>query len=144
MLKILISKDDYKKLEDLINEYEKRTSLPIKTRGYISFLKEKLNKAQIIEAGDIKLIDLVTMNSSVRFKNLSIGEEKEYLFVHPKLEWKNLGRLAILSDLGVALLGHKKWEVVKMKKADGLNYEVRILDVQSTSQEWIEGLEEQC
>lgn len=144
MHSILLSKDDHNRLKGLINKYESLDSLSVEFKGYISGLKEKLNQAQILEGGDIKLIDTVTMNSSVRFKNLSTEEEKEYLIVYPQLECKNLGRISILSELGVALLGHKKGDVVRIKRPNGEQYSVQILDIQSTSLEWIKRLEERC
>lgn len=143
MYKIFISKDDYNKLQDLIKGHAAQASLDTETRDYISALKEKLKIAQVVESWDIRLIDVVTMNSSVRFKNLVTGKEEEYLIVYPKLECKNLGRLSILSGLGVALLGHRKWEIVKVKKSNGSKYEVQILNIQPTPQEWIKRLEEQ-
>ena len=144
MHSILLSKDDHNRLKGLINKYESLDSLSVEFKGYIFGLKKKLNRAQILEGGDIKLIDTVTMNSSVRFKNLSTKEEKEYLIVYPKLECKNLGRISILSEIGVALLGHKKGDVVRIKRPNGEQYSVQILDIQSTSLEWIKRLEERC
>ena len=144
MHSILLSKDDHNRLKGLINKYESLDSLSVEFKGYISGLKEKLNQAQILEDGDIKLIDTVTMNSSVRFKNLSTKEEKEYLIVYPKLECKSLGRISILSEIGVALLGHKKGEIVRIKRPNGEHYSAQILDIQSTSLEWIKRLEERC
>jgi regulator of nucleoside diphosphate kinase len=129
MHSILLSKDDHNRLKGLINKYESLDSLSVEFKGYISGLKEKLNQAQILEDGDIKLIDTVTMNSSVRFKNLSTKKEKEYLIVYPKLECKSLGRISILSELGVALLGHKKGEITRIKKPNGEHCSVQILDV---------------
>ena len=79
MHSILLSKDDHNRLKGLINKYESLDSLSVEFKGYFFGLKEKLNQAQILEGVDIKLIDTVTMNSSVRFKNLSTEEEKEYL-----------------------------------------------------------------
>lgn len=144
MHSILLSKDDHNRLKGLINKYESLDSLSVEFKGYISGLKEKLNQAQILEGGDIKLIDTVTMNSSVRFKNLSTKEEKEYLIVYPQLECKNLGRISVLSDLGIALLGHRKGSFVEIKELDGAKYKVQILDIRPTSLEWIKRLEERC
>lgn len=144
MHSILLSKDDHNRLKGLINKYESLDSLSVEFKGYISGLKEKLNQAQILEGGDIKLIDTVTMNSSVRFKNLSTKEEKEYLIVYPQLECKNLGRISVLSDLGIALLGYRKGSIVEVKELDGAKYKVQILDIQPTSLEWIKRLEERC
>lgn len=144
MHSILLSKDDHNRLKGLINKYESLDSLSVEVKGYFFGLKEKLNQAQILEGGDIKLIDTVTMNSSVRFKNLSTEEEKEYLIVYPQLECKNLGRISVLSDLGIALLGHRKESIVEVKELDGAKYKVQILDIQPTSLEWIKRLEERC
>jgi regulator of nucleoside diphosphate kinase len=144
MHSILLSKDDHNRLKGLINKYESLDSLSVEFKGYISSLKEKLNQAQILEDGDIKLIDTVTMNSSVRFKNLSTKEEKEYLIVYPQLECKNLGRISVFSDLGIALLGHKKGSNVEVKTSNGWEYKVQILDIILTSMDWIRRLEEQC
>jgi len=140
---ILLSKDDYNHLKDLINTYESATKDSI-TQSYISWLKGKLKKAKVVAVYDIHLIDVVTLNTSVRFKNLSTNEVKEYLIVHPRIECLSLGRLSVLSDLGVALIGHKKGDLVNIRKVNGLNYKVQVLDIHPTSQEWIKRLEERC
>jgi len=140
---ILLSKTDYQRLKDLVAEFESVT-IGERKLGCILVLKKKLSEARVLEAGDINLIDVATMNSTVKFKNLSTKEEKEYLIVYPKLECKNLGRISILSDIGVALLGHKIGEIVCIKKPNGEQYSVQILDVQPTSLKWIESLERQC
>lgn len=143
MPSILLSKTDYQRLKDLIAEFESVTISKSKL-GCISVLKKRLSKARVLEPGEIDLIDVVTMNCAVKFKNLDANEEKEYLIVYPKLEYKHLGRISILSEIGVALLGHKKGEVARIKKPNGEHYAVQILDVQPTSLEWIKKLEERC
>jgi regulator of nucleoside diphosphate kinase len=143
MHSILLSKTDYQKLKDLVVELEPRAIGKIR-QWCILVLKKKLKTARTLDLGDIGLIDIVTMNSAVRFKNLDTKEEKEYSIVCPKLECKSLGRISILSEIGVALLGHKKGEVVRIKKPDGEHYSAQILDIQPTSLEWIKRLEEQC
>jgi len=115
---ILLSEIDYQRLKDLVAEFESVT-IGKRRQEYILALKKILSKARVFELGDINLIDIVTMNSSVRFKNLSTKEEKEYLIVYPKLECKSLGRISIFSEIGVALLGHKKGEVVRIKGPNG-------------------------
>jgi regulator of nucleoside diphosphate kinase len=143
MPSILLNKTDYQRLKDLVAEFESGAISNSRLECILTF-KKRLSKARVLEPGDIDLIDVVTINSAVKFKNLSTREEKEYLIVYPKLECKNLGRISILSEIGVALLGHKKWEVVRVKKSNGEHYSVQILDVQPTSLEWIKRLEEQC
>lgn len=143
MLSILLSEIDYQRFKDLVVEFESVT-IGKRKQECILVLKKRLSKGRILESGDINLIDVVTMNSSVRFKNLSTKEEKEYLIVYPELECKNLGRISILSEIGVALLGHEKGEIVRIKKPNGEHYSVQILDVQPTCTKWIEKLEKQC
>lgn len=145
-MSILINKDDYERLRELIAKYG---ALPVcgkkeKEKAFVSLLHKKLKKAKILEISVLRLLDVVALNTSVRFKNLSTKEVKEYLIVHPKIECLSLGRLSVLSDLGVALIGHKKGEIVKVKNINGTDYKVQILDVQPTSQEWIKRHEMQC
>lgn len=143
MPNILLSEIDYQRLKDLVVEFES-VFIGKRKQECILVLKKRLSKARVLELGDIDLIDVVTMNSLVRFKNLSNKKDKEYLIVSPKLECKNLGRISIFSEIGVVLLGHKKGEVVRIKGPNGEHYSVQILDVQPTSLEWIKRLEEQC
>lgn len=140
---ILLSEIDYQRLKDLVAGSES-VSIGKRKQECILVLKKKLSKDRVLELGDIDLIDVVTMNSTVKFKDLSTKEEKEYLIVYPKLECKNLGRISILSEVGVALLGHKKGEVARIKRPDSEYYSAQILDIQPTSLEWIKRLEEQC
>ena len=139
---ILLSKVDYKALKDLINEYS--ASVDARIKKPILVAKEKLNKAKIYEPGDFRLADVVTTNSAVRFKNLSTKEDKEYLIVYPKLQCKELGRISILSDLGIALIGQRKGSTIEVKGLENQKYRVQIMDIQPTSLEWIKRLEEQC
>ena len=143
MPNILLTEIDYQRFKDLVVEFESVT-IGKRKQECILALRKRLSEARVLELGDINLIDVVTMNSSVRFKNLSTKEEKEYLIVYPKLECKSLGRISILSEIGVALLGHKKGKTVRIKKPNGEQYSVQILDIQSTSLEWIKRLEERC
>jgi len=143
MPSILLSEIDYQRLKDLVVEFES-VSIGKRKQEYILALKKKLNKARVLELGDVDLIDVATMNSSVRFKNLSSGEEKNFLIVYPKLECKSLGRISILSDIGVTLLGHKLGEIVRIKKPNGEQYSVQILNVHPTFLEWIKSLEGRC
>jgi regulator of nucleoside diphosphate kinase len=143
MHSILLSKTDYQRLKDLIAELESG-DMGKSAPECVPVLKKELSEARVLELGEIDLIDVVAINSSVKFKNLSTKEEKEYLIVYPKLECRSLGRISILSEIGVALLGHKKWEVVRVKKSNGEHYSVQILNVQPTSLEWIKRLENQC
>lgn len=143
MPSILLSKTDYQRLKGLVAEFESVTIGRMKQECILA-LKKKLSKVLVLELGDIDLIDVVIMNCSVKFNNLSTKEEKEYLIVYPKLECKSLGRISILSEIGVALLGHKKGKTVRIKRPNGEQYSVQILDIQSTSLEWIKRLEERC
>ena len=48
----------------------------------------------------------------------------------------------MLSNLGIALLGHKKGDTVEVKESDGSKYSVQVLKIQPTSELWIKKLEQ--
>ena len=138
----IIKKSDYRRIKELIIGYEAGSFPDRQTKKRILFLKEKLNKAKKVDDASLGLVDIVYLNSAVRFKNISTAEEKEYLFVIPKIECKELGRVSVLSNLGIALLGHKKGDTVEVKESDGSKYSVQVLKIQPTSELWIKRLEQ--
>lgn len=138
----IIKKSDYGRIKELIIGYETGGFSDQQAKKRILFLKEKLNKAKKVDDAYPGLVDIVSLNSVVRFKNISTTEEKEYLFVYPKIECKELGRVSVLSNLGVALLGHKKGDIVEVKEFDRSKYSAQILKIQPTSEPWIKRLEQ--
>lgn len=138
---IRLSDGDLTALKDLIGEY--RSSKDKNLQKSIAALSRALDSVEVLEAGDVDLIDVVALNTSVRFRTLASREDKEYLLVQPKLECKALGRLSIFSDLGISLLGYKKGETVRVREIDGKQYSIQIIDVHPVNLDWIKRLEEQ-
>ena len=138
----VIRKNGCTKIKELIIGYKFRSLYNQQTKKLSLFFKKKLNKVKKVDDVFLGLDDVVCINSVVRFKNISTAEEKEYLFVYPKIECKELGRVSVLSNLGIALLGHKKGDTVEVKEFDGSKYSVQILKIQPTSELWIKRLEQ--
>ena len=111
MEKIYITKNDYKKLTDLI--IEKR----VKTDD-IKELSKELERAVIVESKEIPN-DVITMNSLVLFSNIDSGGELKYKLVFPEDADILQNKISVLSPIGCALLGYKIGDVITIKTPKG-------------------------
>ncbi len=111
MEKIYITKNDYKKLIDLIDK-----KWPHDENDQNLLLE--LNRAQIIEPQEIPK-DIITMNSKVGFIDLETNKEFEYWLVFPKAAEIEKNKISVLSPIGCALLGYKIGEVISLKTPRG-------------------------
>lgn len=111
MEKIYITKNDHKKLTDLI--IEKR----VKTDD-IKELSKELERAVIVESKEIPN-DVITMNSLVLFSNIDSGGELKYKLVFPEDADILQNKISVLSPIGCALLGYKIGDVITIKTPKG-------------------------
>jgi len=111
MEKIYITKNDYKKLIDLIDQ-----KWPHDENDQNLLLE--LNRAEIIEPQKIPK-DIITMNSKVGFIDLETNKEFEYWLVFPEAAEIEKNKISVLSPIGCALLGYKIGEVISLKTPRG-------------------------
>jgi regulator of nucleoside diphosphate kinase len=64
--------------------------------------------------------DVVTMNATVRMRELVTGEEETYTLVYPDEADIEANRLSILAPVGTALLGYRVGDVVEWPVPAGI------------------------
>ena len=115
---IIISSLDVERLEKILE------ALPHGTVGKEE-LETELERAEIVEPEEIPA-DVVTMNSTVRFKVASSDEEFEYTLVYPKDTDGSKHKISILAPVGSAMLGLKEGDEIEWPKPGGGSLTVHI------------------
>ncbi len=113
--KIKITDSEYKKLRAIIRVY--RDSNRLKSIHLIN-LADQLNNALVVDDGE-SLTDVVRINTTVVFRNLSSGEISMVTIVFPAETASDGSRISILSPLGSALIGETENSVVECFAPDG-------------------------
>jgi regulator of nucleoside diphosphate kinase len=109
---IQITKSDYERLTDLIHQYQKGQAEAPK---HLEQLEAELKRARIVSSTKIAP-DVITMNSTIRLKDMDTDEVFDYRLVYPQDADPETGRISILAPIGTALLGFRvgdniQWEV---------------------------------
>lgn len=107
MNKIYITKNDHKKLVDLISEKWPNDD-------YDQALLAELNRAEIVESASIPP-DVITMNSLINFTDMQNSESFEYWLVFPEEANVAQNKISVLSPIGCALLGYKIGDIIDLK-----------------------------
>lgn len=113
--KIYITTKDLERLKNLIRE-----SLEIKENQklYMRQLASELEKAEIVDSFRIPPY-VVTMNSTVKLKDLDTKETLEYTLVYPGFSNPAQGKISILAPIGTALLGCQEGDEVEWPVPSG-------------------------
>mgnify|MGYP000883706300 FL=1 len=98
---IYITEHDMDRLRSLMEVYTENTDL----------LEEMLDKARIVLPKDVPR-NVVTMNSTVRVKDVDTGEERTFTLVFPGGRADN-SAVSILAPAGTALTGRREKEIVE-------------------------------
>ncbi len=113
---IYISRDDNTKLRLLI-----ATALHSKASAALSKLRHELDRAAIIDPADFPA-DVVTMNSTVEFEDLSTSEVEEYTITFPEQANVEQRRISILAPIGTALIGCRVGDLVQWSTPGGIRH----------------------
>src|SRR5579864_2024209 len=62
---------------------------------------------------------IVRMNSSIRVRDFEMHKEQQYTLVFPDEADISSGQITVLAPVGIALLGHRKGEVIEAKVPGG-------------------------
>ncbi len=108
---IYITKNDHKKLVDLINKKRDHNDSD-------KNLLMELNRAVIVEPQDVPG-DVITMNSLVVFRDIESKEDLEYWLVFPDDADINQKKISVLSPIGCALLGYTIGETISVTTPKG-------------------------
>ena len=91
-------------------------------------LEAELLRASVVEPCEVPA-DVVTMNSTVRFRVLNTGEVFTQMLVYPKDMDDSGARISILAPIGTALLGLSQGDEIDWPKPGGGVVRVRIEEV---------------
>lgn len=115
---VFISQEDHLKLSALL----------VHSRSEVAeLLEEELDRAEVLPQRDVPP-DVVTMNSSIRFKDTESGAESEITLVYPQDADPANRRVSILAPVGAAVLGLRVGASIEWPVPDG-----RIRRLQITS-----------
>ena len=90
----------------------------------IAELQERLASAQLIDDENMPK-DEVLIGATVKLKDVSSGEELEYMLVSEEEADYSQNKISVSSHVGSGLLNHKKGDVVEIKAPRGvLRYKI--------------------
>jgi regulator of nucleoside diphosphate kinase len=114
---IYISRMDLERLTKLIEITKERDNDG--NLEYLNKLEEELDRADVVEPRDVPL-DVITMRSTVRLKDLSTGEEMVYSLVFPTEANLDEGKISVLAPIGTAMLGYRRGDVIEWEVPSGV------------------------
>ncbi|EQC01249.1 nucleoside diphosphate kinase regulator [Photorhabdus tasmaniensis] len=91
-------------------------------------LNEELDRAEIVPPAEIPS-DVVTMNSRVRFLDLTSSEERVRTLVYPASLQDSSDQLSVMAPLGAALLGLRIGDEISWKLPNGEETRVKVLEL---------------
>jgi regulator of nucleoside diphosphate kinase len=119
--RVVLTTRDYQRLETLLD------SLPASSFPGKAALQAELERADIVEPAQVPP-DVVTMNSTVRFRMPGSGKEFSLTLVYPK-DAGEPDRVSVLAPVGSALLGLSVGDELELPTPGGDVATVRVMDV---------------
>ena len=89
-------------------------------------LNEELDRAQMCTPESMPH-DVVTMNSRVKFRNLTTGEELTRTLVYPAQMTDSSAQLSVLAPVGAALLGLRTGDTIHWELPGGASAHLEVL-----------------
>lgn len=120
--RIILSSLDAERLERLLG------SMPKNAFPGRADLEAELERAEVVDPQDVPP-DVVTMNSTVRFRIESSSEEFGLTLVYPKDVDAKGGTISVLAPVGSALLGLSQGDEIEWPGPGGKVLKVRIVEV---------------
>ncbi|HRQ64326.1 MAG TPA: nucleoside diphosphate kinase regulator [Xanthomonadaceae bacterium] len=116
---IVISSSDLERLETLLDRPQYAS-----TAG-ADLLRREINRADVRSPQEMPA-DVITMNSTARFRNVDSGETREMSLVYPSEADAGAGRVSILAPVGSALLGLSVGQEIDWPGPDGRQLRLRV------------------
>ncbi|HGG8740496.1 TPA: nucleoside diphosphate kinase regulator [Enterobacter asburiae] len=117
---IIINELDAERIDRLLEKAE-FASLPVADALY-----EELDRAQMCTPETMPH-DVVTMNSQVKFRNLTTGEELTRTLVYPAQMTDSSAQLSVLAPVGAALLGLRTGDTIHWELPGGASAHLEVL-----------------
>jgi len=119
---LTVSSLDLRRLEQILD------SLSVEARATHASLIEELERAQIVEPGEVPPT-AVTMNSTVRFRTEPDGKEFERTLVYPGNADGSVEKVSVLAPIGSAMLGLAVGDSIDWPAPRGGTMTVRIMEI---------------
>lgn len=113
---IVITDADRRRLGTLI---ERATSDGLGARRYLDDLEHELDRAQVVDPCEVPR-DVVTMNSTVRLRDLDSDEIETYTLVYPRDADIDENRISVLAPIGTAMIGYRVGDVIEWPVPNGI------------------------
>jgi regulator of nucleoside diphosphate kinase len=117
---VVFTEADYKRLTDISALY---------ASPYSDLLKAELRRGRVLRKTAVPK-NLVTMNSTVRIKDLFTGSVRRITLVFPHQADPERGRISVLTPLGVALIGLTAGQEIYWREPVGARIQIRVLNVE--------------
>lgn len=112
---IIITKEDHQLLESLLSS---EFAAAFNDKPYLQSLRGELDIAKIVDPQEVP-DNTVTMNSTVRLRQLRTKEIETYTLVYPQNANISEGRLSVLAPIGTAILGYRVGDRVEWHVPSG-------------------------
>ena len=116
--KIQVTQIDHERLTRLIDSMR---NMPAQDQACLDKLRGELERSRIISSKRIKS-SVVTMNSTVKLRDLDDGQLYEYQLVYPQDADPENHKLSILAPVGTALLGFSVGDKVTWQVPAGMRH----------------------
>ena len=114
--KLIITRADRDRLDDL---FLSTIAEAFRDKPYLNDLRGELDVAQIVDPAEVPF-DVITMNSTVRLRDMKTKEAETFTLVYPNEANIAKGKLSILAPLGTAILGYRVGDLVRWQVPSGV------------------------
>ena len=121
---ILLTETDYQRLNSLVSG-----------NRHLEELENEIEAAQIMASHELPS-DLVTMNSTFRYLNVTDNKIGEMTLVYPQHADSKEKKISVTAPLGSALLGLRVGEEIEWTFPDGQTRELRVMEIISRPEEY--------
>ena len=113
---LIVTDTDRFRLERLIHAARARGG---QRSEYLDALRGELGRARTVKPTDVPP-NVITMNSTVRLRDLDTGERETYTLVYPDDADASAGRISVLAPVGTAVIGHRAGDTIEWRVPAGL------------------------
>ena len=107
--KIVITQADRARLGTLL---EKAAQDRLTDRRDLDALELELERARVVDSTAIPA-DVITMNSTVRLRDLDCDEMLEFTLVYPNESDAERNRISVLAPIGTAIIGYRVGDTIE-------------------------------
>jgi regulator of nucleoside diphosphate kinase len=113
---LIVTDNDRFQLERLVSAAQARGG---QQSEYLASLRGELQRARTVKPAAVPR-NVVTMNSTVRLRDLDTGEKETYTLVYPHEADASAGRISVLAPVGTAVIGNRVGDTIEWPVPAGL------------------------